>query len=243
MKSIQATALILWMVIFIAASFILGQFLASKGILDVTSVITGQTHDTKVENDETEDELANDVVITKVGQETVRIGLNVAYDYFSDYYKEYINYIMNNIDIYSESESIVINNTLASDYVFYAVSRKVDIFKYKSNEDNNVISISEAEMNSFVDKMFEKEIDESFKKQSKYGYDKTSKKYIMDKIDDSVEYLQELQNIENISANELVLTYKCSKLEGSKELAKEMETIKLTCIYKGGRYIITEVKI
>lgn len=243
MKSIQTTALILWMVIFIAASFILGQFLVSKGILDITSVITGQRHNDGVKKEEAEDELANDVVINKVGQETVRIGLNVASGYFSEYYKDYINYILNNIDIYSESESIAINNMLASDYVFYAVSRKVDVFKYESNEDNNVISISEAEINSFIDKMFEKEIDESFKKQSKYGYDKTSKKYIMDKIDDSEEYFQELQKIENISANELVLTYSCSKPEGSRELAKEIETIKLTCIYKGGRYIINEIQI
>lgn len=240
MKSIQTTALVLWMAIFIAAAFFVGQFLASKEIFDITPIITGDRNEEETDKEDIgDDTLANDVVIDKIGQETVRIGLNIASDYFSLYYKDYINYIINNIDKYSGSEKVIINDTLASDYVFYAIPRNIDTDKYKSSESGDRISITEAEINSFADKMFGKDIDESFKKDGKYGYDKLSKKYSIDKNTDYSEWTQELSKIENITSNELVLTFSCKK-NGDKN---SNETIKLTCLYKGGRYIVTEVEI
>ena len=244
MKSIQITALVLWMAIFIAISFFLGQFLASKEIFDITSLITGEKSTEKSEESEVKDEiLANDVVINKIGQETVRIGQNIASDYFSEYYKDYINYIMNNINKYSQAEKVTIDDMLASDYVFYAVSRNIDIFKYESDDENGIVNIPEAEINSFVDNMFGKEIDENLKKDGKYGYSKTTKKYSIDKVREHEEYMQQLQKIENITSNEIVLTCSCKKTEGVKTLSKEIQTIELTCLYKGGRYIVESVKV
>lgn len=242
MKSIQTTALILWMAIFIAAAFFLGQFLASKNIFDTTSFILGENSDEKTDEIDIEDDmLGNEVVINKIGQETVRIGLNIASDYFSDNYYNYIDYIMNNIDKYSQSEKVTINDTLASDYIFYVASRNLDFFDHQRHmEDDDAVVISEAEINSAIDIMFGKNIDEAFKMESKYGYDKTTKKYTVEKDIGNRRYSVELQDIENITSNEVVLTYEGSKLEDEQD---DTKTIKLRCVYKGGRYIVTEVQI
>lgn len=243
MKSIQMTAILLWVGIFIIAAFIAGQILASKNIFDVTGFITGtKTGDEKEKEEKVEDELANDIVIDKIGQETVRIGLNVAKEYFSEYYKEYINYIISNTDSYPNDEKILINETLASDYVFYAILRKIDNNKYISNDYNDNIIIKESEVNSFIDKMFNKEIDETFKKDGKYGYDKVNKEYSMEKNDQHYRYVQELENIENITSNEIILTYTCRRTDDENSKIQEQYTVKLTVIYKGGRYIVTEVQ-
>lgn len=238
MKSIQITAIILWVFIFVVAAFVLGQFLVSKDVFDITTIITGKGDETDLKEDVIEDEFANEIVINKVGQETVRVGLNIVEGYFSDYYKEYINYIMANLDKYLSQESIVMTNTLASDYVFYAVSRNIDKDKYESLQEKNLEQISEAELNSFIDKMFGMQIDEAYKKDGKNGYDKLSKKYNIEKNTGHEEYKQELQEIKNITSNEICLTYKCAGLD-----QKEQQIIKLICTYKGGRYIITEVQI
>lgn len=240
MKSIQTTALVLWMFIFIIGAFVLGQILISKDIFDITPIITGDRSKEKSDEEINNEALESGISINKIGQETVRIGLNVALDYFSEYYREYINYIMKNIDKYSEKGIVTINDTLASDYAFYAVSRNIDVDKYKSNYANNIINISEAEINSLVDIMFGKNIDQSFKKDIKYGYDKASRKYSINKLSDHDEYSQELQRIENATSNKVVLTYGC-KAKGSS--TQNIEIIKMTCVYKGGRYIVTEIQI
>jgi len=242
-KSIQITALVLWVTIFIVAAFVLGQFLVSKDIFDVTYFITGQQKEKESTENKVEDELANDVMINKIGQETVRVGLNIAKEYFSNYYKGYLNYIMANNEKYKANEKTAITNTLASDYVFYAISKGTDLDKYKSNVMENEIIISESEINSFVDMMFGKEIDEAYKKDGKYGYDKLSKKYSMEKSNPSGEYSQELQKIENVTSNQIELTFSCKMINGKSDTVKKEETIKLICIYKGGRYVVTEVQI
>jgi len=241
MKTIQMTAIILWGIIFIAAAFVLGQFLVSKNIFDITSVITFEEGE-----DETttpvDEELANDVVINKVGQETVRIGLNIAEEYFSNYYKYYINYIISNNDSYPANQKIQVNDTLASEYVFYAITASIDSEKYSSNEESGKILIAEAEVNSFADKMFEKEIDEAFKKDGKYSYDNINKNYSIEKISDHEEYVQDLSKIENITSNQILLTYKCKKIDDKNSKAELEYTIKLTVLYKGGRYIVSDVE-
>lgn len=244
MKSIQTIAIVLWMIIFIVAAFFVGQFLASKDIFDITSFVMGEKKDPEADKAEPKDELlANDVVTNKIGQETVRIGLNVASNYFSDYYNDYINYILGNSDKYSEDGKVVIDNTLASDYVFYAVSRNIDGEKYSSHESTERMDITEAELNSFVDKMFGKEIDDAYKKDGKYGYSKSTKTYSMEKIEDYDEFSQELEKIENITSNQIVLTFKCMQTYSEKNNNKNVITINLTCVYKGGRYIVTEVQL
>jgi len=232
LKSIQLTALFLWLFIFVVASFVLGQFLVSKNIFDVTTFLPGQEQKDIID-DET-DNVENDVVIDKVGQETVRIGLNIANNYFSDYYKEYVNYVMHNSDSYPSNQDIQINDTLATEYVFYAVSRNIDNDKYESVEENNNVIIKEAEINSFADKVFGKEIDEAYKKDGKYGYDNNKKEYAIERNTDSYECIQELENIENITSNELKLIYSCRSEKGE-------STVKLSVIYKGGRYLVTQV--
>lgn len=236
MKSFQVVALLLWGFIFVVAAFVLGQFLASKDILDVSEIITGKDEIGDKTETETDDILASDVVIDKVGQETVRVGYNVTKEYFEDYYKSYINYIMQNSDMYPASKKVEITETLATDYIFYAVSNNVDSEKYKILESEENINIRESEINSFVDKMFEKGIDQSYKKDGKYGYDNASKTYSMEKNSDYKEYNQEVKKIENVTSNKLVVTYSCSKENNE-------NTIQLTAEYKGGRYIVTEAQV
>lgn len=241
MKSIQMTAIILWGIIFIAAAFVLGQFLVSKNVFDITSIITGE--DNKEETTtQIDDELANDIVINKVGQETVRVGLNMAKEYFSEYYEEYINYIMSNTDSYPTNQKVQVNDTLASEYVFYAVSASIDSDKYSSNEEDGKILITEAEVNSFADKMFEKEIDEAFKKDGKYSYNSANKNYSIEKISEHEEYVQELSKIENITSNQMVLTYECKNVSEKNSKVELENTIKLTVTYKGGRYLVSDVE-
>lgn len=244
MKSIQATALILWMLIFIAAAFILGQFLASKNIFDLTSIITGESGDKNNDNGIIDDELANDVVNNKIGKETVRVGLNVAKNYFEDYYKDYINYLMGNLEKYNGGEKVVINDVLASDYVFYAIANNIDKDKYFSNNQDNNIGITEAEVNSFIDKMFEKNIDAAYKKQGKYGYDKINKEYSVEKTSVHSEYSQEIEKIENITSNKVILEYSCFQIADNKNNKPSIQNkIQLTVEYTGGRYIVTEILI
>ena len=214
MKSIQTTAIVLWTFIFIAVSFVAGQILASKGVFDITAFVTGKVvqkdNSTDVKNDDT---VINDDVINKIGQETVRVGLNVAKSQFTTYYKDYVNYIMANDDIYAKNNKVTITNKEASDYVFYALSRNVDVDKYTANMSGNKINISEANINAFIDTMFEKSIDEAYKKIASNGYSKTNKEYSIDKNTDIEEYSEKLTNIQNVTSNQIILTYNCKKIE------------------------------
>ena len=241
MKSIQMTAIILWGVIFIAAAFVLGQFLIRENIFDITGIITGEGSKEKT-GTQIDDELANDVVIDKIGQETVRVGLNVVENYFLEYYEEYVNYIMSNSDSYPINKKVSIDEALASDYVFYAVSNNIDVDKYISNIQNDKVIVTEAEINSFVDKMFEQEIDDTLKSDSKNGYDKVSKKYSVDKSNVHDKYVQELDKIENVTSNQIILTYDCKKVNSESSKVEMQISINLTAIYKGGRYIVTDVE-
>ncbi len=246
MKGIQATAIILWVVIFVIAAFVLGQFLVSKNIFDITSFIT--LNDKKEEDSDNEeniqDEIQNDVVINKVGQETVRIGQNVAKDYFSNYYREYINYVMQDSTIYKLGEKIAITNDIASDYVFYAFSKGLDTDKYISNINNNKLVITEANANSFIDKIFEQEISKTYKENSSNGYNKESKTYSIQIDNSKQDYVQELISMENITSNQMILKYDCKKVvEKNKNTEiQDQKEIDITIVYRGGRYIITEVQ-
>ncbi len=158
MKLIQTTAIILWGIIFIVAAFVVGQMLASKDIFDVTAFVMGKIPEkkenvTEIEND---GNVVNDDSINKIGQETVRVGLNVAKTHFASYYKEYVNYIMAENDIYSNNNKVTITDKEASDYVFYALSRNTDKDKYNASLSGDKVNISEANINSFIDNMFEK---------------------------------------------------------------------------------------
>lgn len=245
MKSIQTTAIVLWTFIFIAVSFVAGQILASKGVFDITAFVTGKVvqkdNSTDVKNDDT---VINDDVINKIGQETVRVGLNVAKSQFTTYYKDYVNYIMANDDIYAKNNKVTITNKEASDYVFYALSRNVDVGKYTANMSGNKINISEANINAFIDTMFEKSIDEAYKKIASNGYSKTNKEYSIDKNTDIEEYSEKLTNIQNVTSNQIILTYNCKKIEkkDSKENVVDEKNINITIVYRGGRYIVTEVE-
>lgn len=243
MKSIQMTALILWMAIFIVAAFVLGQFLSSKEIFDITTIISGDSNK-DVKNNQNGDEFSNEAIINKIGQETVRVGLNIAKDYFTAYYNEYVNYIMSNDESYPDNEKITINDTLASEYIFYAISSSKDEDKYESLEEEGVVEVTEAEANSFIDKMFGKEIEDAYKKDGKYGYDRINRTYSMEKQGVNQKYTTELKEITNVTSNELVLTYDCKGVSSNSKYENmiESKTIKLTVIYKGGRYIVTEVE-
>ncbi len=239
MKSIQMTALLLWGIIFIVLAFIVGQILASKEIFDVTGIVTGEGNKEEVKENPLGDDLES---INKIGQETVRIGLNIAKDYFSDYYSEYVNYIMSNSDSYPVNVKVNINDTLASEYAFYAISNEIDEEKYLSYDNDDEVIVLESSINSFIDTMFEKEIDDAFKKDGKYGYDKISRKYTVDKNNTSNIYLQELDNIENVTANQMILTYTCRSVNTKDGEKKAVNDVELTVVYKGGRYIVTEVE-
>jgi len=238
-KSIQATALILWMVIFIVAAFVVGQFLASKDIFDISTVIFGNEKEQEETNVTVDDMYANEQTINKIGQETVRVGLNVVEEYFSKYYEGYINYLMQESDTYPLGENITIDNTLASDYVFYAVSSGINDNMYSSERNDGMVIITEAEINSFIEKYFRKEVEEAYKKQGKYGYDKLNKKYSLEESNISQEYIKELQEIENVNSNEIILTFRCKSNNKQKE---QENIIKLNVLYKGGRYIVTTVQ-
>lgn len=246
MKSIQTTAIVLWTFIFIAISFAAGQILASKGVFDITAFVTGKVvqkdNNTDVKNDD--DALTNDDAINKIGQETVRVGLNVAKNQFTTYYKDYVNYIMANDDLYAKNNKVTITNKEASDYVFYALSRNVDNGKYTANMNGNKVNISEANINSFIDTMFEKSIDEAYKKIASNGYSKTNKEYSIDKNTDIEEYSEQLTNVQNVTSNQIILTYDCKKIENkdSKENVVDEKTVNITIVYRGGRYIVTEVE-
>lgn len=231
MKSIQTIALLLWMIIFVVAAFILGQFLVSKDIFDITEIIIGQTSSEDRNVTQTDDSSSS---TNKVGKETVRIGLNIANDYFEKYYKEYINYIISNSEIYHSGKKIFIGEDLASDYVFYAMARNIDTDKYTCELSGDKIVVTEAEANSFIDKMFAKEISEILMNDYKNGYDRTSRKYNIEKNNKHSEFIQELSNIQNVTSNELILAYICKN-------GNEHNVVKLTVVYKGGRYIVTEV--
>lgn len=246
MKSIQMTAIILWGVIFIVAAFVVGQMLASKDIFDVTAFVMGKIPEkkenvTEIEND---GNVVNDDSINKIGQETVRVGLNVAKMHFASYYKEYVNYIMAENDIYYNNNKVAITDKEASDYVFYALSRNTDKDKYNASLNGDKINISEANINSFIDNMFEKTITDTYKKNNTSGYDKTAKTYSISKNTDIKEYSQELTNIENVTSNQVILSFNCKKVEttNKKETVTEEKTVKLTVVYRGGRYIVTEVE-
>lgn len=241
MKSFQVIAILLWGIIFIVAAFILGQFLASNDIFDISEIITGKKDSDDNIEPEKDDILASDIVINKVGQETIRVGYNVAKEYFENYYEAYINYIMENTEIYPENQKMEITDTLATDYVFYAVSNKIDVEKYPIVSDNGSINIREAEINSFIDKMFAKDIDQTYKKDGKYGYNNVSKIYSIDKEYNYRKYIQSLENIENVTSNELILTYNCKEMSSYNKSNKENK-IQLKVTYKGGRYIVTEVQ-
>ena len=244
MRSIQATAIILWIVIFVIISFVLGQFLSSKGILDVTSFITGDSNekDTKDETISKQDnELESDIAINKIGQETVRIGKNVATDYFKTCYKEYVNYVLTSTE-YKEKEKTAITSELASDYVFYAVSNGLDNAKYVSENKEDVVVIAEGEINSFADKMFAQSISDKYKNEN--GYDKVKKEYTVQKKEDILSYSQELISVENITSNEVKLTFSCKELseKDDKTEVKTQKQITIYAVYRGGRYIVTNVE-
>lgn len=240
MKSIQMTALILWGAIFMIAAFILGQFLVSKDIFDITGLFTINGEDEGNESlgseNNLDDELASDIVINKIGQETIRIGLNVGKDYFSEYYKDYINYIMVDEKLYKQDQKVTITDELASDYVFYAVARGVDIDKYTSEESEDKISITEGNLNSFVDKMFAKSVAKEYKDDSSNGYDKVTKTYRIEKNDNLEESIQELTSIENITSNQIKLIFDC------KTESNQKNQINMYVVYRGGRYILTDVE-
>lgn len=246
MKTIQATAIILWGVIFVVAAFVVGQILASKDIFDVTAFVMGKIPEKEdnVSDVENVDNIANDDSINKIGQETARVGLNVAKDYFSTYYKEYVNYVMAENDIYSNNNKVTITDKEASDYVFYALARNIDNEKYTANVANGKVNISEANLNSFIDNMFEKSVTETYKKNNASGYDKTGKTYSITRENDIAEYVQELTNVENVTSNQVILIFSCKKVEKTdkKETVTEEKQIKLTAVYRGGRYIVTEVE-
>ena len=232
MKSIQMTALLLWGIIFIVAAFIVGQILASKEIFDITGIVTGEGNEEEIKENPLGDDLES---INKIGQETVRIGLNMAKDYFSDYYSSYINYVMSNSDSYPVNVKVNISDTLASEYA-------VDEEKYLSYDSEDEVIVLESSINSFIDIMFKKEIDDAFKKDGKYGYDKTTRKYTVEKNNTAKTYLQELDNIQNVTANQIILTYNCRSVNVKDGEKKAVNDINLTVVYKGGRYIVTEVE-
>lgn len=248
MKSIQTTAIILWGIIFMVASFILGQFLISKDVFDVTKLFTINSNDKGIENKEDSvvhgDEFEDEDIISKVGQETIRIGQNVAKDYFSYYYEEFVNYIMTDNQKYKANNKVVITDDLASDYVFYALSRQLDKDKYTSDEVNNEVIISEGDLNSFINNMFEKEISSAYKKNNNNGYDSKLKTYNIVKNEKHEEYRQELTGIENITSNEIKLQFDCTKLSSNakKEQATKEKQINIYAVYRGGRYIVTDVE-
>ena len=246
MKSIQMIALILWVAIFVVAAFVLGQFLVSKDIFDVTGILT--INDTQENEQETgKDDIISiddEEVINKIGQETVRIGQNVANEYFLNYYKEYVNYILLDTIKYPMNEKVTITDDLASDYVFYALSNKVDDEKYKYEENNNVITVSEADLNAFADKLFQKKIDETYKVRNEYGYDTNEKAYNIKVSNDKQEYIQELVAIKNITSNNIELQFECQNLEkdyNNKQSIKKYQ-VNIDVVYKGGRYIVTDVQ-
>ena len=246
MRSIQATAIILWVIIFVIAAFILGQFLSSKGILDITAFITGNKNEEQTKEDKentASDELQNDIIISKVGQETVRIGQNIAMDYFASYYKEYINYIMQNGELYEGKSKVAITNDLASDYVFFALANQVDQAKYVANSSGNTLTITEGNVNSFVDKMFAKTISEKYKTSAK-GYERKTKEYNIERSSENIDCMQELTLIENVTSNQMKLSFDCKKMEieDKKQVIKEIKQINLYVVYRGGRYIVTDVE-
>ena len=245
MKSIQITAVILWGIIFMAVAFILGQILVSKDVFDITGIFTvDKDKQNTLNNSGMINETEKDVITDKIGQETVRIGQNIAIDYFSEYYEAYIDYIMSDTDVYEVNEKITITDELASDYIFYAIAREVDDDKYKSEELDNKILISEGNVNSFIDKMFGKEISEKYKKSNANGYDKKTKQYNIQKIEEYDEYSQELLSIENITSNQVKLGFSCKKktLKGNKYVSTETKQVNIYAVYRGGRYILTEIE-
>ena len=248
MKSIQTIAIILWGIIFMVAAFILGQFLIKNDIFDVTTLFTisgdKEEGNTSVEGIESDDELKNDVIINKVGQETVRVGQNIAKDYFTNYYKEYVNYIMANADKYKVNKKISITDELASDYIFYALSRNLDSDKYTSQISDSKVSISEGNINSFIDKMFAKEISDSYKQDDRNGYDKSTKSYSIVKNEKENDYIHELNKIENITSNQIKLEFECKRIlkEDKKTQVLDEKQINIYAVYRGGRYLVTEVE-
>ena len=89
--------------------------------------------------------------------------------------------------------------------------------------------------------MFAKSIDQSYKKDGKYGYNNTSKTYSIEKNDSYKKYVQVLENIENVTSNELILTYSYKEIGDENKSDKE-NNIQLKVTYKGGRYIVTEIQ-
>lgn len=235
MRSIQTTAIILWGVIFMMLAFALGQFLASAEIFDVTGIFSGDTAIQDGGNSE-----PNDDVINKIGQETVRIGQNVAIDYFSQYYKEYVNYIMSDKVNYKIDQKIAITDELASDYAFYAFINEVDVDKYDSKKKEGNITISEGNVNSFIDNMFAKKSVDEYKNNNSYGYDKKTKTYTIERTKIPEQYVQELVNIENITSNQVKLEFKIKGLINYD--GKTKTQVNIFAVYRGGRYIVTEVE-
>jgi len=247
MKSIQTTAIILWGFIFMVAAFILGQFLISKDIFDVTGLFTineDKENKDKENKESSGDELESDVLIDKVGQETVRIGLNIAENYFSEYYTEYVNYIMADSEKYMVNSKTNITNDLASDYAFYVLSNSIDDDKYVSEENEDKTLISEGNLNSFIDKMFAKEVSAEYKQDVNNGYDKKTKMYNITKNKNQVEYMQELTSIENITSNQIKLEFKCKEVvvEDKKTSSEDEIQVNIYIVYRGGRYILTDVE-
>ncbi len=241
MKSIQMIALILWVAIFVAFAFVLGQFLVSKDIFDVTGIFTiNNVEDNKQESSKDDViSIEDEEIINKIGQETVRIGQNVAFEYFSAYYKEYVNYILQDVtNKYPMNEKITITDVLASDYVFYSVSNRMD------EENDTIITVLEADINAFADKMFQKKIDDTYKMKNEYGYDINKKEYNIKLSDDKQEFIQELLSIKNITSNKIELQFKCQSTEkdNNNNMSIKKYQVNIDIVYKGGRYIVTDVQ-
>lgn len=221
MKAIKAAALILWMFIFVIIAFLAGQYLSQKGIFNMFDGERDEEQDKQTIGD-----------IEEVKNTEISVNKQYMESYFGKYCEEFVKYLVSEDKDVPEEKTEVPEEYVES-YVFYAIRNYIDEDEYKvDNLAKDEISILESEVNRFANKKFAKELSQTVKENSEYGYNKDEKKYTLKPQDRAANVSCTVIDIENTITGEIVVTYS----------SKKLEKILIYLEYNKGNYSITSIE-
>ncbi|MDD4376407.1 MAG: hypothetical protein PHR25_06515, partial [Clostridia bacterium] len=201
MRAIKTTAILLWVFIFIVAAFIVGQYLSTKEIYSMFK-------EKEIANEQEIETEKEEKVIDKIGEETIRIGSNIAKEYFTKQYSDFVTIVVAE-DVFEKQIKKDITEEIATNYVMKAIAVSMDEDKYNqvAGSSGERAIILESEVNKFIDQMFNKNVLEEIKTSEKAGYNSIDKTYGIERETQLTGYNVELASISNITSNKLKLDF------------------------------------
>lgn len=230
MRAIKTTAILLWVFIFIVAAFIVGQYLSTKEIYSMFK-------EKEIANEQEIETEKEEKVIDKIGEETIRIGSNIAKEYFTKQYSDFVTIVVAE-DVFEKQIKKDITEEIATNYVMKAIAVSMDEDKYNqvAGSSGERAIILESEVNKFIDQMFNKNVLEEIKTSEKAGYNSIDKTYGIERETQLTGYNVELASISNITSNKLKLDFIV------KDKSKN-QNVKIEVEYKAGRYTILNYEV